>query len=155
MGEHAIGGAPVWLFRQCEFKTRNVCLQVDLVFVVEDTTASSWEKHFSSHKNITSFPVSILCPVILSCLLSPALWTDFGLVLMEQKVVLITGCSSGIGLSLAIHLASDSSKTYKGKHYAEWVLVLCACIWWFVCCSAWLLDGTAIWIKAFCSMDVV
>ncbi|GAA6076732.1 estradiol 17-beta-dehydrogenase 1, partial [Tachysurus ichikawai] len=32
---------------------------------------------------------------------------------MEQKVVLITGCSSGIGLSLAIHLASDPSKTYK------------------------------------------
>ncbi|KAF4093025.1 hypothetical protein AMELA_G00027520 [Ameiurus melas] len=32
---------------------------------------------------------------------------------MEQKIVLITGCSSGIGLSLAIHLASDPSKTYK------------------------------------------
>nr|AIZ03371.1 17beta-hydroxysteroid dehydrogenase 1 [Clarias batrachus] len=32
---------------------------------------------------------------------------------MEWKVVLITGCSSGIGLSLAIHLASDPSKTYK------------------------------------------
>ncbi|KAL7860670.1 hypothetical protein AOLI_G00170190 [Acnodon oligacanthus] len=32
---------------------------------------------------------------------------------MEQKVVLITGCSSGIGLSLAVHLASDLSKAYK------------------------------------------
>ncbi|KAJ8344716.1 hypothetical protein SKAU_G00289090 [Synaphobranchus kaupii] len=32
---------------------------------------------------------------------------------MEQRVVLITGCSSGIGLSLAVHLASDPSKTYK------------------------------------------
>ncbi|XP_007234532.1 estradiol 17-beta-dehydrogenase 1 [Astyanax mexicanus] len=32
---------------------------------------------------------------------------------MEQKVVLITGCSSGIGLSLAVHLASDPSKAYK------------------------------------------
>ncbi|XP_066497713.1 estradiol 17-beta-dehydrogenase 1 isoform X2 [Hoplias malabaricus] len=32
---------------------------------------------------------------------------------MEQKVVLITGCSSGIGLSLAVHLASDPTKAYK------------------------------------------
>ncbi|XP_072549994.1 17-beta-hydroxysteroid dehydrogenase type 1 [Salminus brasiliensis] len=32
---------------------------------------------------------------------------------MEQKVVLITGCSSGIGLSLAVHLASLPSKAYK------------------------------------------
>ncbi|XP_046893781.1 estradiol 17-beta-dehydrogenase 1 [Hypomesus transpacificus] len=32
---------------------------------------------------------------------------------MTQTVVLITGCSSGIGLSLAVRLASDASKTYK------------------------------------------
>ncbi|KAF7656962.1 hypothetical protein LDENG_00033480 [Lucifuga dentata] len=32
---------------------------------------------------------------------------------MAQKVVLITGCSSGIGLSLAVRLASDTDKTYK------------------------------------------
>ncbi|XP_036408836.1 estradiol 17-beta-dehydrogenase 1 [Megalops cyprinoides] len=32
---------------------------------------------------------------------------------MEQMVVLITGCSSGIGLSLAVRLASDPSKSYK------------------------------------------
>uniref|UniRef100_A0A8C1WQC9 Uncharacterized protein n=1 Tax=Cyprinus carpio TaxID=7962 RepID=A0A8C1WQC9_CYPCA len=32
---------------------------------------------------------------------------------MEQKVVPITGCSSGIGLSLAVHLASNRSKAYK------------------------------------------
>nr|XP_055050201.1 estradiol 17-beta-dehydrogenase 1 isoform X1 [Misgurnus anguillicaudatus] len=32
---------------------------------------------------------------------------------MEQKVVLITGCSSGIGLSLAVQLASNPSKAYK------------------------------------------
>ncbi|XP_024289894.1 estradiol 17-beta-dehydrogenase 1 [Oncorhynchus tshawytscha] len=32
---------------------------------------------------------------------------------MEQTVVLITGCSSGIGLSLAVRLASDPAKIYK------------------------------------------
>ncbi|KAF7199140.1 17-beta-hydroxysteroid dehydrogenase type 1 [Nothobranchius furzeri] len=32
---------------------------------------------------------------------------------MEKKVVLITGCSSGIGLSLAVRLASEPSKTFK------------------------------------------
>ncbi|KAF3845996.1 hypothetical protein F7725_003074 [Dissostichus mawsoni] len=32
---------------------------------------------------------------------------------MEKKVVLITGCSSGIGLSLAVRLASDPDKTFK------------------------------------------
>ncbi|KAK0143892.1 Estradiol 17-beta-dehydrogenase 1 [Merluccius polli] len=32
---------------------------------------------------------------------------------MDKKVVLITGCSSGIGLSLAVRLASDPEKTYK------------------------------------------
>lgn len=35
---------------------------------------------------------------------------------MDKKVVLITGCSSGIGLSLAVRLASDPDKTYKGNH---------------------------------------
>lgn len=32
---------------------------------------------------------------------------------VNKKVVLITGCSSGIGLSLAVRLASDPDKTYK------------------------------------------
>ncbi|XP_072224937.1 17-beta-hydroxysteroid dehydrogenase type 1 [Leuresthes tenuis] len=32
---------------------------------------------------------------------------------MDKKVVLITGCSSGIGLSLAVRLASDSDQTFK------------------------------------------
>uniref|UniRef100_A0AAZ1X5G7 17-beta-estradiol 17-dehydrogenase n=1 Tax=Oreochromis aureus TaxID=47969 RepID=A0AAZ1X5G7_OREAU len=32
---------------------------------------------------------------------------------MDKRVVLITGCSSGIGLSLAVRLASDPDKTFK------------------------------------------
>ncbi|KAM4535754.1 17-beta-hydroxysteroid dehydrogenase type 1 [Fundulus diaphanus] len=32
---------------------------------------------------------------------------------VDQKVVLITGCSSGIGLSLAVRLASDTGKAFK------------------------------------------
>nr|XP_046271241.1 estradiol 17-beta-dehydrogenase 1 [Scatophagus argus] len=32
---------------------------------------------------------------------------------MDMKVVLITGCSSGIGLSLAVRLASDPNKKFK------------------------------------------
>ncbi|CAJ1076170.1 estradiol 17-beta-dehydrogenase 1 [Xyrichtys novacula] len=32
---------------------------------------------------------------------------------MDKKVVLITGCSSGIGLSLAVRLASDPNREYK------------------------------------------
>ncbi|KAM8844281.1 17-beta-hydroxysteroid dehydrogenase type 1 [Spinachia spinachia] len=32
---------------------------------------------------------------------------------MDKKVVLITGCSSGIGLSLAVRLASDPDKAFK------------------------------------------
>lgn len=32
-----------------------------------------------------------------------------------QKVVLITGCSSGIGLRIAVMLAKDEKKRYHGK----------------------------------------
>lgn len=32
-----------------------------------------------------------------------------------QKVVLITGCSSGIGLRIAVTLAKDEKMRYKGK----------------------------------------
>lgn len=34
---------------------------------------------------------------------------------MDAKVVVITGCSSGIGLSLAVRLASDPQKAFKGN----------------------------------------
>lgn len=33
---------------------------------------------------------------------------------MDPMVVLITGCSSGIGLHLAVRLASDRSQGFKG-----------------------------------------
>lgn len=32
-----------------------------------------------------------------------------------QKVVLITGCSSGIGLRMAVMLANDEQKRYHGR----------------------------------------
>lgn len=41
-----------------------------------------------------------------------------------QKVVLITGCSSGIGLRMAVMLAEDEQKRYHGK-----------CTWMCVCVS--------------------
>lgn len=34
---------------------------------------------------------------------------------MSQKVVLITGCSSGIGLALAARIAKDEKKRFMGK----------------------------------------
>lgn len=34
---------------------------------------------------------------------------------MDRTVVLITGCSSGIGLHLALRLASDPSRSFKGS----------------------------------------
>lgn len=34
---------------------------------------------------------------------------------MTQKVVLITGCSSGIGLALAVRIAKDEKKRFMGK----------------------------------------
>lgn len=106
---------------------------------IKDTTASSWETHLAPQHSWSH--------------LSPALWTEFSLVVMEQKVVLITGCSSGIGLSLAIHLASDPSKTYKGN-YTKWVMC-CACIWWFILpwCTTVRWNSTK-WI-AFCFVDLV
>lgn len=35
---------------------------------------------------------------------------------MSQKVVLITGCSSGIGLALAVRIAKDEKKRFMGKY---------------------------------------
>lgn len=34
---------------------------------------------------------------------------------MSQKVVLITGCSSGIGLALAARIAKDEKKRFMGN----------------------------------------
>lgn len=39
-----------------------------------------------------------------------------------QKVVLITGCSSGIGLRMAVMLARDERQRYHGE-YTSWVRV--------------------------------
>lgn len=39
---------------------------------------------------------------------------------MSQKVVLITGCSSGIGLALAVRIAKDEKKRFMGKCAIFW-----------------------------------
>lgn len=51
-------------------------------------------------------------PVLLS---SASLLFYWSVGAMDAKVVLITGCSSGIGLSLAVRLASDPQKAFKGN----------------------------------------
>lgn len=40
-----------------------------------------------------------------------------------QKVVLITGCSSGIGLRMAVMLANDEQKRYHGRSAVD------VCVW--------------------------
>lgn len=47
---------------------------------------------------------------------------------MDKKVVLITGCSSGIGLSLAVRLASNPDKTFKGTADQSWSFLVCLCL---------------------------
>jgi trans-2-enoyl-CoA reductase len=37
-----------------------------------------------------------------------------------QKVVLITGCSSGIGLRMAVMLANDEQKRYHGTLFPSY-----------------------------------
>lgn len=51
-------------------------------------------------------------PILLS---SASLLFSRSVGTMDAKVVLITGCSSGIGLSLAVRLASDPQKAFKGN----------------------------------------
>lgn len=46
---------------------------------------------------------------------SSSLLSSWSVRTMDAKVVLITGCSSGIGLSLAVRLASDPQKAFKGN----------------------------------------
>lgn len=58
-------------------------------------------------------------PILLS---SASLLFNRSVGTMDAKVVLITGCSSGIGLSLAVRLASDPQKAFKGNQN------LC-CLW--------------------------
>lgn len=48
---------------------------------------------------------------------------------MDKKVVLITGCSSGIGLSLAVRLASDPDKAFKGNRYLWLSFLSLSCVW--------------------------
>lgn len=49
---------------------------------------------------------------------------------MDAKVVLITGCSSGIGLSLAVQLASDPQKAFKGNQSCHRPVKIICCVGW-------------------------
>lgn len=42
-----------------------------------------------------------------------------------QKVVLITGCSSGIGLRMAVMLAKDEQKRYHGRRTLDEAVCVC------------------------------
>lgn len=54
-----------------------------------------------------------------------------------QKVVLITGCSSGIGLRMAVMLAKDEQKRYHGE---------CVCV------CALMREGEKVYLNAFFSL---
>ncbi len=42
---------------------------------------------------------------------------------MNQKAVLVTGCSSGIGLALAVRLAKDEKNRFMGKAHRISIVV--------------------------------
>lgn len=75
----------------------------------------------SSH----SFCLLIFFPVLLSLhlLLVLCLTVSSEKAAMNQKVVLITGCSSGIGLALAVRLAKDEKKRFMGKAHKLSIVV--------------------------------
>ncbi|XP_075767581.1 17-beta-hydroxysteroid dehydrogenase type 1 [Pelodiscus sinensis] len=74
-----------------------------------NSPALSWESRQNSRAQppAPQLPAGTRsCRGIVCCLSQPA-------PAMEKTVVLITGCSSGIGLGLAVRLASDASRRFK------------------------------------------
>lgn len=76
----------------------------------------NWPCDSERHENTEKthfFHMPPSCPPFSSC--SPLEQNTSEPGSMDKKVVLITGCSSGIGLSLAVQLASDPKKAFKGN----------------------------------------
>lgn len=79
-----------------------------------------WPVHVTPFLSLSSYnglhlKVSL---ILLSCL-SASISLSRAMERHGQKVVLITGCSSGIGLRIAVMLAEDEKQRYHGGYMSE------------------------------------